>query len=67
MIGFPRQVKLTITVQGRTQWLTETGFVAGITVLEIADSFLIESILGGWRPNHFVQGPLQQFIDQDNE
>jgi len=33
------------------------GLVAGFT-----DNFLVEKLLGGWRPNHFVKGRLQPFI-----
>ena len=30
----------------------------------IADSFIIEKLLGGWRPNHFVENRLGPFIQQ---
>lgn len=31
------------------------------------DSFLIERILAGWRPNHFVQGQLNKFTAQSDK
>lgn len=33
----------------------------------VADSFLLERILGGWRPNHFVEGQLKPFIEKDRD
>lgn len=33
------------------------GFVAGVT-----DAFIVEKLLGGWRPNHFVEKRLGPFI-----
>lgn len=36
------------------------GLMAGF-----AESFLVEKLLGGWRPNHFVKGRLQPFIRGD--
>lgn len=35
-----------------------TGFTAGVI-----DSFLLDKILKGWRPHHFVQGELTKFVD----
>jgi hypothetical protein len=35
--------------------------VAGL-VLSAADSLLLEKILGGWRPSHFVEGRLKPFL-----
>lgn len=35
--------------------------------VSIADSFLLEKILGGWRPSHFVDRTLKPFIDSDEE
>ena len=32
-----------------------------------ADSFLLEKILGGWRPSHFVERTLKPFIDKEEE
>jgi hypothetical protein len=37
--------------------------VAGLSV-SAADSFLIEKILSGWRPNHFVQRQLKPFVSK---
>lgn len=37
------------------------GVLAGIG-LSAADSFLLEKILGGWKPSHFVSGPLREFV-----
>ncbi len=34
-----------------------TGIIAGA-----ADSFVLEKLLGGWRPCHFVNGPLKRFV-----
>jgi hypothetical protein len=31
----------------------------------VADTFLLEKIFRGWRPHHFVQGPLARFVDTD--
>ncbi len=28
----------------------------------VADSFLVDKLLGGWRPNHFVEKRLVQFV-----
>lgn len=30
----------------------------------IADNFIVEKLLGGWRPNHFVENRLAPFLDQ---
>ena len=30
----------------------------------IADSFIVDKLLGGWRPNHFVENRLEPFIQQ---
>ncbi|MFZ5553516.1 MAG: hypothetical protein ACOZCO_10395 [Bacteroidota bacterium] len=35
-----------------------TGLLASVT-----DSFLLDKILKGWRPHHFVQGELTKFVD----
>jgi len=37
------------------------GVVAGVT-LSASDAFLVDQLIKGWRPNHFVQGPLRDFI-----
>jgi len=31
--------------------------------LSTADSFLVDRLLGGWKPNQFVDGPLASFLD----
>jgi hypothetical protein len=36
------------------------GFVAGVV-----DNFLLEKLLGGWRPNHFVDSRLRPFIAKE--
>ena len=36
--------------------------VAGLS-MSAADSFLLERILGGWRPSHFVERQLKPFLD----
>jgi len=38
-----------------------TGAAAGVA-LSASDAFLIDKLIKGWRPNQFVQGPLQDFI-----
>lgn len=37
------------------------GAAAGVT-LSATDVFLVDQIIKGWKPNHFVQGPLSKFI-----
>jgi hypothetical protein len=44
-----------------TQALDATNPVIGV-VAGIVDNFLIEKLLGGWRPNHFVKGSLAPFV-----
>ncbi|MEO8151585.1 MAG: hypothetical protein ABI605_00845 [Rhizobacter sp.] len=34
------------------------------TAATIADSFIVDKLLGGWRPNHFVENRLGPFIQQ---
>lgn len=34
------------------------------TAAAIADSFIVEKLLGGWRPNHFVENRLGPFLQQ---
>ncbi|MCE9507808.1 MAG: hypothetical protein K8R48_05760 [Alphaproteobacteria bacterium] len=36
------------------------GFTAGA-----ADALLLDKVLKGWKPNHFVEGPLKKFMDGD--
>lgn len=38
--------------------------IAGAAI-SAADSFLLEKILGGWRPNHFVEKKLRPFVDEE--
>jgi len=38
------------------------GFVAGL-----ADNFLIEKLLSGWRPSHFVNDRLVPFLTGDSK
>ncbi len=35
--------------------------VAGVAAA-IADNFIVEKLLGGWRPNHFVENRLASFL-----
>jgi hypothetical protein len=37
------------------------GATAGVA-LSASDAFLVDQLIKGWKPNHFVQGPLQRFI-----
>lgn len=37
------------------------GFIAGI-----ADSFLVDKLLGGWRPNHFVNSRIRKFVSPES-
>lgn len=39
-----------------------SGDVTGISA-SLVDSFLLDKILKGWRPHHFVQGELTKFVD----
>ncbi len=39
-----------------------TGLVAGGV-----DTFLLDKILKGWRPHHFVQGNLKKFVDVEED
>lgn len=41
------------------------GFVEPITgaATSAADTYLVEKILGGWRPSHFIKGRLKPFIE----
>jgi hypothetical protein len=46
------------------------GLVHPVTglILSAADSLLLEKLLGGWRPSHFVEGRLIPFLEtRDNE
>jgi hypothetical protein len=36
--------------------------VASRVALSASDKFLVDRLIRGWRPNHFVQGPLRNFI-----
>lgn len=40
---------------------TTGGLIAGVG-LSAADTFLVDKITKGWRPNHFVNGPLKKFV-----
>lgn len=32
------------------------------TALSAGDAFLLDKLLKGWKPNHFIEGPLKQFL-----
>jgi hypothetical protein len=32
------------------------------TALSAGDTFLLDKLLKGWKPNHFIEGPLRQFL-----
>lgn len=36
-------------------------------VLSAADSLVLQKILGGWRPSHFVQRQLKPFVDKPED
>jgi hypothetical protein len=38
-----------------------TGTVAG-TALSVADSFLLDKLIKGWKPSQFIDGPLKDFV-----
>jgi hypothetical protein len=38
-----------------------TGAIAG-TALSLADSFLLDKLIKGWRPSQFIEGPLKDFV-----
>lgn len=46
---------------------TTIGAIEPLTghAVSIADSFLLDKIIGGWRPSHFVDHTLKPFIDND--
>jgi hypothetical protein len=46
-----------------TLGLDATNPTAGL-VSGFVDNFLVEKLLGGWRPNHFISGRLGQFVDR---
>ena len=48
---------------------TTLGAIEPVTghIVSVADSFLLDKILGGWRPSHFVEQTLKPFIDKDGE
>lgn len=48
---------------------TTIGAIEPLTghAISVADSFLIDKILGGWRPSHFVERTLKPFIDKDEK
>jgi hypothetical protein len=35
--------------------------------ISIADSFLLEKLLGGWRPSHFVDKTFRPFVDSEDD
>lgn len=38
-----------------------TGAVVGAG-LSVGDSFLVDKLIKGWKPNQFVNGPLKEFV-----
>lgn len=47
---------------------TVAGAVAGTAAdvaLDVTDSFLLERVVKGWRPNQFVERKLLPFVDPD--
>jgi len=43
-----------------------TGLAVG-AASSAADTFLLDKLLKGWRPNHFVDGKLKPFLDGGSE
>ena len=43
--------------------MTPIGGVATGLVLSALDTFLVDRLVRGWKPNQFVEGPLKQFVD----
>ncbi len=39
--------------------------VAAATALSAGDAFLLDKLLKGWKPNQFIEGPLRQFLRND--
>jgi hypothetical protein len=35
------------------------------TALSAGDAFLLDKLLKGWKPNHFIEGPLKRFLKND--
>jgi hypothetical protein len=48
---------------------TTIGAIEPLTghAVSVADSFLLEKILGGWRPSHFIDRTLKPFIDKEDD
>ena len=40
-----------------------TGTAAG-TALSLADSFLLDKLIKGWKPSQFIDGPLKDFVQR---
>jgi hypothetical protein len=38
------------------------GTAVGVSI-SVADTFLLDHIIKGWKPNQFVDGPLRKFVD----
>lgn len=49
-----------------TTALEKVNPVAGV-VASVVDNFILEKLLGGWRPNHFVETRLQSFVQHERE
>ena len=46
---------------------TGAGFLLGPAIglgISAGDSFIIDRFVKGWRPHHFIEGPLKQFIEK---
>jgi len=52
---------LLFTAAGIALGGTAIGTVVG-TALSAADSFLLDKLIKGWKPNQFIEGPLKQFL-----
>jgi hypothetical protein len=42
------------------------GIPAGLA-LGATDSFIVDRLLKGWRPNQFIEGPLRDFVCEKKE
>lgn len=75
-----KAIRAYIEELGRSDWLESlpikaSRFVFGTVIgfsdpsaglaTSVADSFILEKLLGGWRPNHFVTKKLQPFVSDE--
>ena len=57
-------LRWVVTTAGGAMVAGPVGGVVG-AALGAADTFVVDRLLGGWRPNQFVDGPLKAFVDDE--